>query len=147
MASGSGATVAPAGEAPAPLKYYNQPFEFREPKDESSGPCIYDRDGNQIAMLFWATHSVTETAEAEQETYRLGRAMAKAVNSFLVMLARAGDVSPSVPPLCKNCGKEIRPYVDSSTGYEHLESRLINCNVVEDACAEACGPARRGEVR
>lgn len=59
------------------LKYYKPPFEFREPQTDSEGPCIYDRDGHQIAMLFWPTHNATETSDAEQETYRLGRAMAK----------------------------------------------------------------------
>jgi hypothetical protein len=63
-------------QAAADFKYYKPPFEFREPKDEAGGPCIYDRDGHQIAMLFWPTHPVEETEAAEQETYRLGRMMA-----------------------------------------------------------------------
>lgn len=57
-------------------KYYKTPFEFREPVGENDGPCIYDADNHQIAMLFWPTHPVEETTDAEQETYRLGRLMA-----------------------------------------------------------------------
>jgi hypothetical protein len=62
------------------MKYYKAPFEFREPKTDNEGPFIYDKDGNQIAMLFWPIHPVDETEQAEQETYRLGRAMVRGAN-------------------------------------------------------------------
>src|SRR5450631_872280 len=61
---------------PGDLKYYKPPFEFREPKTDNEGPLIYDAEGHQMTMLFWPTHPVEETGAAEQETYRLGRAMA-----------------------------------------------------------------------
>jgi hypothetical protein len=68
------------GEAAQPWKYFKGPFEFREPKSDSDGPWIYDGEGHQVVMLFWPTHSAEETPDAEQETYRIGRLLADAMN-------------------------------------------------------------------
>ena len=59
-------------------RYFDGPFEFREPRDDNGAPYIYDSKGNAVAMLMWPAHPVEETGDAEQATYALGRLMAAA---------------------------------------------------------------------
>lgn len=56
-------------------KHYPKPWKFAE-EGSNGGPGVLDANGSVIASLFWPTHPAEETAEAEQETYRLGRAIA-----------------------------------------------------------------------
>ena len=58
------------------LRYFPNPFTFREPEGESGFPTIVDAKGFTVAHLFWPTHPPEETTQAEQETYALGRVMA-----------------------------------------------------------------------
>lgn len=64
------------------LRYYVAPFRFIEPESDHDprGPHIVDANGNAVAMLYWSGHPIEETEAAEQETYRIGRAMAAAID-------------------------------------------------------------------
>ncbi len=65
--------------APTPeLKYWVPPFRLVEPETDNQAANIMDSKGNLVAMMFWPTHPVEETAEAEQATYHLGRLFATA---------------------------------------------------------------------
>lgn len=64
------------------MEYFRAPLRFVEPKSDSdpNGPHIVDADGHLVAKLFWPGHPPEATEAAEQETYRLGEAMARAAD-------------------------------------------------------------------
>lgn len=63
------------GEPQLQFPHFPHPWEFRE-EGHNGGPGVFDAAGSCIAALFWPTHPVEETAQAEQETYDLGKAIA-----------------------------------------------------------------------
>lgn len=75
-------------------KHYPKPWKFAE-EGSNGGPGVLDANGSVIASLFWPTHPAEETAEAEQETYRLGRAIAALESRPVQQPAqKTGDENP-----------------------------------------------------
>lgn len=68
--------------------HYPQPWEFLE-EGCNGGPGVFDAKGSCFVALFWPIHPAEETAQAEQETYALGRAIASLANPTPSAIERA----------------------------------------------------------
>jgi hypothetical protein len=105
-------------------------LRFVEPTSDSdpNGPHIVNAHGEVVAKLFWPCHTLAETAEAEDSTYALGRAMA-AVGEFKQLEDRVDLLRMTNHDLVQACEQKDATIAELNGELERERMRLAGCGV------------------